>query len=540
MNMPRGALVTILAIGLMAFAATLSGEVRRVPQDYGSIQAALNAVVDDDTVLVSLGTYAEELVAPPLRFWLIGNVEVDTGDFERPVVDPSSLDSALWRRCMTIPDSSEPTIERMAFVNGASMYPVRPYSTGGIYVHSAQPAVFRYCAFDSVRWAITSIADSVTPPRRVHFTIEDCRFTNAPRAQVEANGSGHLYLRRSFFHGLRGAFLSANDSAWVEDCVFTGDSIGGGIVIVGSHPVIRNCVFGPIDTCRFSVLRIAGSNVMVEGNLFHDIRLISPEYFCGLTADSSPIWLRHNQFVNIRASFSSLAFAPSTMHPPAIVAEIDSNLFLNMVEDCTWAAEKALGFGHHTLVRGNRFIDLFPASIACINAYHPPGSPPSEFRHNIFQAGDYAISDLYRTEDAIWNYWGDPSGPYNALFNPNGLGARVDDSVWFDPWCADINCLLSVPGLGQPLPKEFVFEAYPNPFNGTVTLDLIPPEVMIVRVELFDVLGRKVKDIWSGPLAFQKQITFDGSQLSSGIYFARVWQPIGNRPMALKKLMLLK
>ena len=93
---------------------------------------------------------------------------------------------------------------------------------------------------------------------------------------------------------------------------------------------------------------------------------------------------------------------------------------------------------------------------------------------------------------------------------------------------------------GKPLPDKFILEAYPNPFNNTVTLKLIPPEVMIVRVELFDILGRRVKEIWSGPLAYEKQITFDAANLSSGIYFARVWQPIGNRPRALQKIVLLK
>jgi hypothetical protein len=141
--------------------------------------------------------------------------------------------------------------------------------------------------------------------------------------------------------------------------------------------------------------------------------------------------------------------------------------------------------------------------------------------------------------DAKSNWWGDASGPYHPTLNPNGLGDEVGNNISFIPWSTD-TLFQSVPCLGKPLPESFVLDAYPNPFNNTVTLRLIPNEAMIIKVELFDILGRKVKELWSGPLAFEKRITFDGSNLSSGIYFVRVWQPIGYRPVALKELVLLK
>ena len=35
---------------------------------------------------------------------------------------------------------------------------------------------------------------------------------------------------------------------------------------------------------------------------------------------------------------------------------------------------------------------------------------------------------------ARYNWWGHPSGPYNASTNPNGQGSRVSDNVVYDPW----------------------------------------------------------------------------------------------------------
>lgn len=41
------------------------------------------------------------------------------------------------------------------------------------------------------------------------------------------------------------------------------------------------------------------------------------------------------------------------------------------------------------------------------------------------------------TIDAIDNWWGDETGPYNATYNPQGLGSAVSDDVWFSTWYTD-------------------------------------------------------------------------------------------------------
>src|SRR3989338_3312185 len=69
------------------------------------------------------------------------------------------------------------------------------------------------------------------------------------------------------------------------------------------------------------------------------------------------------------------------------------------------------------------------------------------------------------TLNAQDNWWGDPSGPYNANFNPGGLGNEVSNEVDFEPWlneAVDLNQeplgkrpVLIVPGvLGTDILKE--------------------------------------------------------------------------------------
>jgi hypothetical protein len=40
------------------------------------------------------------------------------------------------------------------------------------------------------------------------------------------------------------------------------------------------------------------------------------------------------------------------------------------------------------------------------------------------------------TLDAIFNWWGDATGPFHPLSNAGGLGNQVSDNVAFDPWLA--------------------------------------------------------------------------------------------------------
>ena len=66
------------------------------------------------------------------------------------------------------------------------------------------------------------------------------------------------------------------------------------------------------------------------------------------------------------------------------------------------------------------------------------------------------------------------------------------------------------------------------------------PEVSIVRIELFNTLGRRVREVFSGAVAYEKTVTFDAGDLASGVYFARATDTIYNRPLISAKLALIR
>ena len=88
--------------------------------------------------------------------------------------------------------------------------------------------------------------------------------------------------------------------------------------------------------------------------------------------------------------------------------------------------------------------------------------------------------------------------------------------------------------------ERFVIEpAYPNPFNPEAHFRFAVQREQVVRVDLYDVLGRRVKVLYEGqPSAGQMHtIRIDGSNLPSGLYMVHV---LGETFAETQQVMLLK
>jgi hypothetical protein len=134
--------------------------------------------------------------------------------------------------------------------------------------------------------------------------------------------------------------------------------------------------------------------------------------------------------------------------------------------------------------------------------------------------------------------WVAPSGTFNAY-----------DSSYFN-WTktgVDVNSpLKSWAGSGEPFPGEVMttpdnyamVNVAPNPFNPTTTMSFVLPEVSRVTLKVYDLKGSVVATLVDGVReAGQHQVTFDGSNLASGVYFYNL--QAGNTNLT-GKLMLLK
>jgi hypothetical protein len=87
---------------------------------------------------------------------------------------------------------------------------------------------------------------------------------------------------------------------------------------------------------------------------------------------------------------------------------------------------------------------------------------------------------------------------------------------------------VTVTGGGVPSPDHLMFSNAPNPFTGSTKISFYVPSTAEISVEVFDVAGRKVCDLYAGETpAGRSEFLWDGRdasgrELVSGVYFCKV------------------
>lgn len=161
------------------------------------------------------------------------------------------------------------------------------------------------------------------------------------------------------------------------------------------------------------------------------------------------------------------------------------------------------------------------------------GNPNVYFAGGTTDGKTYYLNDVYNDTSSAATF---SSGQLNISVTLPAYGSAVyilSDSL----------IKLSVPTAVKVseggLPNHFVLEQnYPNPFNPVTIISYQLPEDGRVTLKVYDILGREV-----ATLADEKQdagthaVTFDGSRLSSGVYFYRL---TAGTFSDVKKLMLVK
>jgi hypothetical protein len=98
---------------------------------------------------------------------------------------------------------------------------------------------------------------------------------------------------------------------------------------------------------------------------------------------------------------------------------------------------------------------------------------------------------------------------------------------------------IGIKPIGTEIPNEFkLYQNYPNPFNPNSKIKFQISKSSIVTLKVYDVLGKEIQTLVNEKLSpGTYEVTFNGSNLPSGVYFYRLTAVDFNET---KKLILLK
>lgn len=152
----------------------------------------------------------------------------------------------------------------------------------------------------------------------------------------------------------------------------------------------------------------------------------------------------------------------------------------------------------------------------------------------------YGIIQHTTDGGASWISQGTP------LVNPQG-GNRIFSIYFVDAqngWLTDGHRICHYSGTtsveeNDNIPIEFsLFQNYPNPFNPNTTIKFSIPSRQFVTIKVFDLLGREIETLVNEEKSIGNyELKFDGSNLTSGVYFYRLH---ANNFSETKKLILIK
>jgi hypothetical protein len=138
-----------------------------------------------------------------------------------------------------------------------------------------------------------------------------------------------------------------------------------------------------------------------------------------------------------------------------------------------------------------------------------------------------------------WELFNDGSyNDFGTTLNPS-FSWDIDVDLWIAALFTDYTLPVVSTKDEEILPTRFELgQNYPNPFNPNTTIELALPEAVNVELVLYNILGQQIATLHTGEMtAGLHRFHFDGSTLSSGLYFYRVTAGEFN---AVRKMMLVK
>jgi hypothetical protein len=477
-----------LIFGLLITTASYSNIIR-VPQDYPEIQLAINAAQEGDTILVSRGTYTENINFRGKGIVLTSNFifTSDLEDINATIIDGSQPDNPDTASCVlmykpnnTFSDDSSAALIGFTITGGKGTAWEDEHSLGSFF-REGGGILIQY-------WA--------------------------PRIKFNIIRDNEAYDKTGLVSAGGGAIRCGDGNPLIENNIILHNRgrYGGGIVFNYSGGVIRNNI---IDG-NYGGEDFAGGGIWILANRFDNkIKVIENNAIIHNTSvlpgGGVYIWGSTGNYVRNNIIWGNLAPSNSQLRVQSSQAQI---IYNNI--DGGFAGEGNINLDPDFILPGFYLSDTSP----CIDA----------------GKDSLAFNDVE-----------DPMNPGFGLWPSKGT-TRNDMGVYGGPHRADLpEIITSVDDDVNVVPDGFVlFQNYPNPFNPGTKIKFTIPAVETrhasslqkVMLIVYDILGNEVAALVNEekqPGVYE--VIFSTSDLPSGVYLYKL---TAGEFSQTKKMILIK
>ena len=556
---------SIMMLCLILLFNLIHSQIKNVPQDYSTIQEAINAAVDSDTILVSEGTYYENINFRGKSIVVASNYifNNDPQTIFNTIIDGSkftNLDSASVVSLLSGEDSNT-VLEGFTITGGKGtsfQFPgaQRLAREGGGIILDSSFAKIRNNIIIKNKVIITSgvLAGGGGGISICHGNPE---ITNNLIISNEAGYAAGLIL--NYCSGIIRNNIICNNSG--------GQNFGTGGVMVwrtlpGTVFIENNTIIGNYSSQDAGGVSVTqGDNPVIKNNIIWGNRqedggqITRSQYFDYNTIED---------FENETNISEQPLFESKTLNllsnSPGIDAG-DTAAVYNDIEDSNNTG-KALFPSHNSLRNdigstGGPFAKILP-SLELQNIYVQKSA--KVLFGNVGDEKAFKIEILNQSStsiviDSVTNVYKDQI-ILNSDFTGKTLDIFIPDSIeiLYTPktvgsFTDTLKVYHSVDGLdnpllvtiemnnvavtdleeGQSLNNEFkLFQNYPNPFNPSTTIKYSVPQAGIVTLKVFNAIGQEIvslvneyKPAGNHSLEFDSR-SYAGKELSSGVYFYNI------------------
>ncbi|MCP4580549.1 MAG: T9SS type A sorting domain-containing protein [candidate division Zixibacteria bacterium] len=500
-----------------------------VPDDFVSIQEAIDLSFDNDTVLVQPGGYFENINFNGHNI-ILGSLFLTTRDtsyITATVINGNSSGSAVtfenaedrntiitgftirngfsdYGGGILCRNNSNPFItynlitENMADGSG---YPYFDGCGGGIYCNSSSPEINN----NIIAGNIADLSGGGI-----------CCANNSNSIIIN-----NIIVENSGYYSA-GIHCSGQSNAMISGNKIIGNQAsheGGGIQINSSDALIyRNLISGNVSNeigggicCQLNARPVIWNNVIVD----NFTSFYAAGIYCNWNAD--PV-LINNTISNNSSSYGSGIFCRGNSNPFIVNTIIWNNVadaiyFSQFSESSslTIAYSSVEGGKDHIITNGNGVVYWLEGNMNCDPLFRDPGN------------GDFHLTNTYC------------GGPYNSPCIDAGYPELLDSLIDCDRGLGTIRSDMGAYGGGDSVgvwiddltyqsPKRMaISQNYPNPFNNSTVIEYQLPRQSRVTIEVYDILGRKISSlVEKHQQSGSHQAIWNADDFSSGVYIYRL------------------